>query len=246
MHSVHWIRNQTSHQFKAAQSLSSSRRWCVTGTPIQNRLDDLVSLLSFLHFEPFCQRRVFQTHILDSLHTDTEDRSAKLRGLLAAICLRQSEKLLNLPQPQYSYYFLTLSDSEIDLYKAVLKQCERDMDEQISSRVKNKKYGALFAAIMRLRRLCNHGTGFNIPGINHTIQDSGAFDSSSPGIEDAGCDFCTGAGEDQLDLAEGETCPQCGIDPTLATTLSAGTSSDSAVQLDHAFVSVTDCCPLTP
>ncbi|XP_027155229.1 DNA repair protein RAD5B-like, partial [Coffea eugenioides] len=39
---------------QAAFKLSSYCRWCLTGTPLQNKLEDLYNLLCFLHVEPWC------------------------------------------------------------------------------------------------------------------------------------------------------------------------------------------------
>ncbi|KAI0976950.1 SNF2 family N-terminal domain-containing protein [Xylaria arbuscula] len=57
---AHWIRNSTSKQFKATASLDSRSRWCLTGTPIQNKLEDLASLAQFLKLQPLTS----VTHIL--------------------------------------------------------------------------------------------------------------------------------------------------------------------------------------
>jgi DNA repair protein RAD5 len=40
-------------QAKSCFALKSSRKWCLTATPIQNKLDDLFSLLHFLDLDPF-------------------------------------------------------------------------------------------------------------------------------------------------------------------------------------------------
>ncbi|KAK4205536.1 SNF2 family N-terminal domain-containing protein [Triangularia verruculosa] len=208
---AHWIRNQSSKQFKAAISLKSTRRWCLTGTPIQNRLGDLVSLLSFLHFHPFCQPIVFQQHVLEPLRQDTSDRGYRLRCLLSAICLRRSDKLLNLPEPIFESISIPLHNDEKDVYKSILKQCERDIDMKVSSQAKIKRYAILFAAIMKLRRLCNHGT--------HPVVSNRLLGTEMTDDDDAedGCGLCEGNGEDKLDLGEGEICPQCGRDTSVSS-----------------------------
>ncbi|KAK4174664.1 SNF2 family N-terminal domain-containing protein [Triangularia setosa] len=208
---AHWIRNQSSKHFKAALGLKSIRRWCLTGTPIQNRLDDLVSLLTFLHFQPFCLQAVFQRHILEPLRQETPDRGCRLRCLLGAICLRRSDKLLNLPEPIFEQVSITLQADERDTYNGILKQCEWDIDTQVSSQAKIKKYGILFAAIMKLRRLCNHGT--------HPVVSNKLLGVDVTGDEDIdeGCSLCKGNGEDKLDLGGGEICPLCGRDTSLSS-----------------------------
>ena len=49
----HTIRNPQTRLTKAMLDLEASRRWVLTGTPIQNRLDDLWSVVRFLRLEPF-------------------------------------------------------------------------------------------------------------------------------------------------------------------------------------------------
>ncbi|KAK3301857.1 SNF2 family N-terminal domain-containing protein [Chaetomium strumarium] len=184
---AHWIRNENSTQYKAATSLKSVRRWCLTGTPIANKLGDLVSLLRFLHFGPFSSPVVFNQYILQPLREDSGSGALRLRALLRTICLRRDERLLKLPKTRLEQIEVTLQQEEQQLYSDIMTQCARVIDEVVSSRANVKKYGVLFAVTVKLRRLCNHGA--------FTITSTRV---SSTGVEstlerDEGCDFCNGA-----------------------------------------------------
>ncbi|KAK4214474.1 SNF2 family N-terminal domain-containing protein [Rhypophila decipiens] len=204
---AHWIRNQGPRQFKTAVSLKSIRRWCLTGTPIQNSLNDLNSLLGFLHFEPFASPKIFSRYILEPLSNETENGYCRLRELLRTICLRREASLLNLPEPQFERVEVALQQEERALYDRILARCARDIDEIVSSRSKIKKYGIMFAAMMKLRRLCNHGT-FATSLLSNTL----AGDLPGAGNEQ-GCDFCNGADEDMFELVKQDSfCSECGRD----------------------------------
>ena len=49
---AHNIKNPRSQQACAANALTATRRWAISGTPIQNRLQGLHSLLSFIRLKP--------------------------------------------------------------------------------------------------------------------------------------------------------------------------------------------------
>ena len=49
---AHKIRSRKTRMFKACNALVSKSRWCLSGTPVQNRLDDLYSLFCFLKLQP--------------------------------------------------------------------------------------------------------------------------------------------------------------------------------------------------
>jgi DNA repair protein RAD5 len=50
---AHYIKGRTIQIAKAVYNLTALNRWCLTGTPIQNKLDDLFSLIHFLQMEPW-------------------------------------------------------------------------------------------------------------------------------------------------------------------------------------------------
>ncbi|XP_071929108.1 DNA repair protein RAD5B-like isoform X3 [Coffea arabica] len=51
---AHTIKSSKTLGAQAAFKLSSYCMWCLTGTPLQNKLEDLYNLLCFLHVEPWC------------------------------------------------------------------------------------------------------------------------------------------------------------------------------------------------
>ncbi|KAH6632699.1 SNF2 family N-terminal domain-containing protein [Chaetomium tenue] len=186
---AHWIRNKSSAQFKAVVGLESARRWCLTGTPIQNSLDDL----------PFSSPAIFQRHILEPLARDPLTGASNLRELLRMICLRRDEKLLKLPKPSFEQVDITMQERERMLYNRIMAECAREIDDSVSSQVKIKKYSILFTAMTKLRRLCNNGT---FPTANAAAE-------SDLGSE--GCEFCNGTDEDRLELAmQDDICSGCG------------------------------------
>ena len=155
---AHWIRNQSTHLFKAAESLPAERRWCLTGTPIQNSMLDLRSLLKFLHHAPFCGSKFFDEHIINPLRREDQNSHRNLKLLLQAICLRRNDTYLNLPPLNEEMVSVGLSLSEKGEYERVFDKCRADFETQVCTGSSKTNYSVLFATIMKLRRLCSHGT----------------------------------------------------------------------------------------
>ena len=66
----------------AAALLQASRRWCLTGTPIQNSVDDLFSYFRFLRYEPYTRAAAFRKLITEPLTLQPELGYKRLRAVL--------------------------------------------------------------------------------------------------------------------------------------------------------------------
>ncbi|KAM6511298.1 hypothetical protein FALCPG4_016300 [Fusarium falciforme] len=189
---AHYVRNHSTQRFKAIQNLQASRRWCLTGTPIQNSLDDLRSLLKFLRFRHFDEHSFFDKYIVDPLREDPHNGFRNLRILLRAICLRRGETYLDLPPYETTEVKISLTPKEMGLYQGILADCQKQFDDVVSKKSKANNYTILFTTIMKLRRLCNHGS----------------FHVSSR--DEALCEFCCGDSKETTTFLDGlETCPEC-------------------------------------
>ncbi|GMF82126.1 unnamed protein product [[Candida] boidinii] len=58
-----WIKNRSSQASKSVAELQSMYRWCLTGTPMQNRVDELYPLIRFLRIKPYNDERKFNSEI---------------------------------------------------------------------------------------------------------------------------------------------------------------------------------------
>ncbi|UKZ70767.1 uncharacterized protein TrAtP1_011737 [Trichoderma atroviride] len=56
---AHHIRTRNTQTFEAACEIQAWRRWCLTGTPIHNSIDDFAALLSFVHVPLFMNKKIF-------------------------------------------------------------------------------------------------------------------------------------------------------------------------------------------
>ncbi|KAF5508492.1 putative SWI/SNF-related matrix-associated actin-dependent regulator of chromatin subfamily A member 3-like 1 [Colletotrichum fructicola] len=119
---AHYVRNSRTKSFEAINSLVSEHRWCLTGTPIQNGLDDLGSLLSFLKIPVFEHPATFKQLISSRIDSSFMQiwNPKPLRVLLASICLRRTRESVKLPQPSLQQRLLELNTVEREQYMAIL------------------------------------------------------------------------------------------------------------------------------
>ncbi|KAF2972728.1 hypothetical protein GQX73_g765 [Xylaria multiplex] len=59
---AHTIKNRNAKATKACYELRSVYRWCLSGTPLQNNLDELQSLVKFLRIKPYDDLREWKDH----------------------------------------------------------------------------------------------------------------------------------------------------------------------------------------
>lgn len=157
---AHTIREQNTAQSQAIFQLQAERRWSVTGTPIQNRLDDLGAVTRFLKLFPFDERGRFAMHILSPFKNEDISVLATLRVLVDSFTLRRVKDRINLPSRQDKVITLEFSEEEKSLYDFFKKESNVMMNViagQSRNRMAGKMYHHVLKAMMQLRRICAHG-----------------------------------------------------------------------------------------
>jgi SNF2 family DNA or RNA helicase len=158
---AHMIREQSTLQFKAACRLQASRRWAVTGTPVQNRLDDLAALLAFLRMKPFDDRSKFVQHIVTPFKNCDPEIVPKLRVLIDTITLRRLKDKIDLPPRTDELVRLDFSEEEQRIYDLFAKNAKERVQALTSQRgdriMGGRTYVHILQSILRLRLICAHG-----------------------------------------------------------------------------------------
>lgn len=158
---AHMIREHSTLQFKAICRLQADRRWAVTGTPVQNRLDDLAALLAFLRLHPFHDRGKFLRYIVEPFKACDPEIVPKLRVLVDTITLRRLKDKINLPPREDLVVRLDFSPEERSIYELFAKNAQDRV--RVLAGINNEKalggntYIHILKAILRLRLLCAHG-----------------------------------------------------------------------------------------
>lgn len=92
---AHTIANKKSKTAQACYEIAATRRWCLTGTPIQNNLDDLQSLLKFLQVSRYADEEEWKKDISEAMVAGHINRvSQLLTRELEPVMLRRTKAIL--------------------------------------------------------------------------------------------------------------------------------------------------------
>jgi hypothetical protein len=153
---AHEIRNSATLAFKAIESFDAERRWCLTGTPIHNRLDDLFSLARFLRFSPFDKAPVARKLITYPLQNGDKKGLDNLRSMMTLFSLRRVKNMSEMPRLHDREISVTLSEPERYHYDLVKKNALSELAELARSNTAKTQHIKLRLEL-RLRQICCHG-----------------------------------------------------------------------------------------
>jgi SNF2 family DNA or RNA helicase len=155
------IKNPETKQAQAARDLGADYRIALTGTPVENHVGDLWSILEFLN-PGFLGtraefRRRFFVPIQASRDPDATDRLKRLTGPFVLRRLKTDKSIIaDLPDKLEMKVFCNLTREQASLYAAVVEEASRVLDE--SEGIERK--GQILATLMKLKQVCNHPAQF--------------------------------------------------------------------------------------
>lgn len=135
----------------------AQHRWCLTGTPIQNTLDDLAALVAFLKVPILEERHKFRKFITPHSGLSAASRYQSLQILLGTICLRRTREVVNIPEPESRTREVLLTEKERAEYNAVIERSKELVDMSVSKRGTRTLNAAVLESLLRLRLFCNSG-----------------------------------------------------------------------------------------
>lgn len=164
---AHYIRNENSRMARAVCSLNAKSRWAVTGTPIQNRLSDLATLVKFIRVHPYTDTKQFDTD-LSRLWKSGEDEKAvkRLQYLSSCLLLRRPKTTISLPPRYDKLCAVEFTNEERVVYDRMRQQTIQSIDNalQNDSSLEVTKTGTCYVNALQqiesLRLFCNLGLGY--------------------------------------------------------------------------------------
>ncbi|VAH02267.1 unnamed protein product [Triticum turgidum subsp. durum] len=165
---AHRIKNENSLLSKTMRLFSTNYRLLITGTPLQNNLHELWSLLNFLLPEIFSSAETFDEWFQISGENDQHEVVQQLHKVLRPFLLRRlkSDVEKGLPPKKETILKVGMSEMQKQYYRALL---QKDL-EVINAGGERKR---LLNIAMQLRKCCNHPYLFQgaEPGPPYTTGD---------------------------------------------------------------------------
>ncbi|CAM9541557.1 unnamed protein product, partial [Discosporangium mesarthrocarpum] len=161
---AHAIRNISTDQSRACLLLQGDRRWAVTGTPIQNSLDDVAALCAFVRHEPWSDRMWWRKAIGDPYKSGDPEALPRLKTVLAPIMLRRTKHsldsdgrpIMELPEKTVEVVRLRFDHAEREFYEALKKHSKLEFEGYVAAGTVTRSYIAILTLLLRLRQACNH------------------------------------------------------------------------------------------
>ena len=165
-----YIKNANSDQAKAVKKLRGENRFALTGTPIENRLMELWSIMDFVNPGLLLDGRTFfNKYEYPIMKNDDDLKKQQLHQVISPFVLRRMKTdrdiIKDLPDKQEIKIYLPLTDEQIQLYDSEIKKIEQEID---SSGGKINKTNML-ATITKLKQICNHPSNY----LNDNTNDCG-------------------------------------------------------------------------
>jgi len=152
-----FIKNSSSATARTARTLKASTRIAMTGTPVENHLAELWSIMEFLNPGLLGPHETFRREIAIPVERyGREDVALRLRRMVAPFILRRTKTdpgiATDLPAKQETKVFCSLTREQATLYQNAIDEAFADIEtaDGIARR------GRVLALLTALKQICNH------------------------------------------------------------------------------------------
>ncbi|CAN6198798.1 unnamed protein product [Urochloa humidicola] len=157
------IKNHRTIVARACCGLRAKRRWCLSGTPIQNAIDELFSYFRFLKYDPYSTFNSFCTMIKHPIARDAVLGYKKLQAILRVVLLRRTKEtlingvpIINLPPKTINLNKVDFSQEERSFYLTLEEHSRQQFKAFAAAGTLKQNYANILLMLLRLRQACDH------------------------------------------------------------------------------------------
>ncbi len=150
------IKNPNTQNAQAATALRGEQRFVLTGTPVENSVRDLWSIMNFVLPGYLGSREEFRERYELPINRGSEPERQRLAKRLRPVMLRRLKRdvLQDLPAKLEQTAFCDLSDEQRELYAKLQAEGRRKLDLLAKEKGSNQARMTMLTTLLRLRQAC--------------------------------------------------------------------------------------------
>jgi len=173
-----YIKNPKAIVAKNAFKLKAAHRFCLSGTPMENHLGELWSLMRFLMPGFLSDEKTFNAKIRRPIERERSSETQKaLNRRVSPLILRRTKDQVasDLPAKTVIVHHIGLTKKQRDLYESVRAAMDKRVRDAIEAKGLAKSHIIVLDALLKLRQICCHPQLLKLPAAKK-VQESAKLD----------------------------------------------------------------------
>uniref|UniRef100_UPI0025D231FA DEAD/DEAH box helicase n=1 Tax=Mucilaginibacter sp. TaxID=1882438 RepID=UPI0025D231FA len=153
------IKNPSSKSFQAVKQLKSRFKLILSGTPVENSVNDLWTQMSFINPGLLGSQQFFQNEFVSPIEKKKdEDKARKLQALIKPFVLRRTKEQVatELPPKTENLFYSQMSEEQSSVYEKVKSEYRNELLKSLEDGTFAKSQIQVLQGLTKLRQIANH------------------------------------------------------------------------------------------
>jgi SNF2 family DNA or RNA helicase len=153
------IKNPSSKSFKAVKQLKSKHKLILSGTPVENTVNDLWTQMSFINPGLLGTQAFFQTDFVQPIEKKKDDEKAqKLQVLIKPFVMRRTKEQVatELPPKTENLFYSEMTEAQADVYEKVKSEYRNELLKGLETGEYKQSPIQMLQGLTKLRQIANH------------------------------------------------------------------------------------------
>lgn len=177
------IKNAGSKSYKAVKQLKGMHRLVLSGTPVENSVNDLWSQMSFINPGLLGSQQFFQDEFVTPIEKKKDaEKARKLQALIKPFVLRRTKEQVasELPPKTEQLFYCEMSEEQAQVYEETKSAYRNELLQGIDEKGLGNKQIKILQGLTQLRQIANHpsmidetyeGDSGKFENVTHTLQN---------------------------------------------------------------------------
>lgn len=155
---AHYVKNMKTLSSKAVRTIPAQRKILLTGTPLENNLEELYGTFELIMPGYLGNKMEFRKDFVSKIERNNMIALEILQAKIRPFILRRTKKevLKELPDKQEQVVYNEMTNKQAAIYNEVLNRVKNEVNELIQAQGIEKSRIQVLSALLKLRQICNH------------------------------------------------------------------------------------------